>query len=66
MMNMNVPLQKAVPSKSTVSSDRSALRGGAGVRSRGADYQPSGRAGGVAGGSRYAEGEAYERRYNER
>ena len=50
----------------TVSSDRSALRGGAGVRSRGGDYQPSSRAGGVAGGSRYAEGENYERRYNER
>ena len=50
----------------TVSSDRSALRGGAGVRSHGSDYQASGRAAGAAGGTRYAEGENYERRYSER
>ena len=50
----------------TVNSDRSALRGGAGVRSRGGDYSAPGRAGGAASNTRYAEGETYERRYNER
>ena len=40
--------------------------GGAGVRSRGGDYSAPGRAGGAASNTRYAEGETYERRYNER
>lgn len=53
----------------TVNSDRSALRGGAGVRSRGGDYLPSTNAGSSRGGAsapRYGDDDGYERRYTER